>query len=76
MRLGKIADDTRLRECLETLSALTQQGAKVLILAHLGNPQGRIDAYSLRPLVRPLEALLLRRLPFCRNPSAHSPAKT
>ena len=37
---GKIADDTRLRESLETLSTLTQQGAKVLILAHLGNPQG------------------------------------
>ena len=65
---GKIADDTRLRESLETLSALTQQGAKVLILAHLGNPQGADRRYSLRPLVRPLEALLATPITFLPQP--------
>ena len=65
---GKIADDTRLRESLETLSALTQQGAKVLILAHLGNPQGADKRYSLRPLVRPLEALLATPITFLPQP--------
>ena len=65
---GKIADDTRLRESLETLSTLTQQGAKILILAHLGNPQGADRRYSLRPLVRPLEALLATPITFLPQP--------
>ncbi|MBU0628170.1 MAG: phosphoglycerate kinase [Nanoarchaeota archaeon] len=36
---GKIKDDTRIRESLNTINYLTQHGAKVIIMAHLGRPQ-------------------------------------
>ncbi|MBT4384284.1 phosphoglycerate kinase [Candidatus Peregrinibacteria bacterium] len=39
---GQIQDDTRLQAALPTIKFLSENGAKVLILTHLGRPKGEI----------------------------------
>ena len=65
---GQVADQTRLIESLDSLRALQEKDAKVLILAHLGNPQGTDPQFSLRPIVRPLETLLGKEIIFLDKP--------
>jgi len=43
MKGGKIADDNRILESLETLKYATEQGAKVIILSHLGRVKTEED---------------------------------
>ncbi len=40
---GVITDDGRIRAALPTLKTLTDAGAKVVILAHLGRPKGKVE---------------------------------
>ncbi|MBU0646098.1 phosphoglycerate kinase [Patescibacteria group bacterium] len=41
------------------LEWLSQKGAKVIVISHLGRPEGkRVSAYSLRPIAKRLEQLL------------------
>ena len=54
-----ITDDGRIRAALPTLRALIAKGARVIIMAHLGRPDGSPDpAYSLAPAARRLGELL------------------
>ena len=57
---GKVADRTRLRATVETLSELSDRGAKVLVLAHFGRPKGPTPDLSLKPVVPALSAVLGR----------------
>ena len=46
-----ITDDTRIRESLPTIELLREKGAKVILLAHLGRPEGQSNLkYSLKPV--------------------------
>lgn len=59
---GQVADDTRLRECLPTIEYLLKQGAKVILLGHLGRPEGKINPeFSLKPVAEKLGELLCCR---------------
>ncbi|BDE07706.1 phosphoglycerate kinase [Vulcanimicrobium alpinum] len=59
MKNGAIADETRITAALPTLRLLHGQGAKTVILSHLGRPDGqRNPKYSLRPLAPRLSELL------------------
>lgn len=62
---GSITDDTRIRAALPTLRYLVDHGAKVIVVSHLGRPDGAPDLqYSLRPARRALERLMGRNVVF------------
>ncbi|MFZ2938088.1 MAG: phosphoglycerate kinase [Candidatus Omnitrophota bacterium] len=56
----KITDDTRIKATLATIKYILQNGAKKLILiSHLGRPDGKVAAkYSLKPVAERLASLL------------------
>lgn len=51
---GKVTSDARLRAALPTLVKALEQGAKVMVMSHLGRPEeGQYDeAYSMAPVVK------------------------
>ncbi len=54
-----ITDDGRVRASVPTIKRLADQGARVLVVAHLGRPQGEPDPqYSLAPVAARLSELL------------------
>jgi phosphoglycerate kinase len=58
---GTIADDGRIRASVPTIAELADQGARVVVAAHLGRPKGVPDpAYSLAPVAERLGELLGR----------------
>ncbi|MFI5286406.1 MAG: phosphoglycerate kinase, partial [Candidatus Dormibacteria bacterium] len=59
MRDGAIADDRRIREAIPTIEALRSRGARVVVIAHLGRPKGKIDdSARLGPIAARLSSLL------------------
>ncbi len=58
-----VTDDGRIRASVPTIADLRSRGAKVIVLAHLGRPNGQPDsAYSLAPVAARLGALLDTRV--------------
>src|SRR5690242_17803790 len=54
-----ITDDGRIRASLPTITALRDAGARVVVMAHLGRPDGSPDPkYSLAPVAARLGELL------------------
>jgi phosphoglycerate kinase len=59
MRDGTIVDDRRIRESIPTIEALRARNARVIVVAHLGRPKGRIDdSARLGPIAARLSSLL------------------
>lgn len=54
---GEITDDFRLRSALETIQALRERRAKVIVCSHLGRPKARETEFSLRPVTARLAEL-------------------
>lgn len=56
---GCIKDDFRIAQTLPTIEYLSRAGAKVVLMSHLGKPEGRFDeSLSLRSLARRIEESL------------------
>lgn len=55
---GKIADDFRIRSSVPTIKNLVDCGCKVVIISHLGRPQGHDESLSLEPIAQRLAHLL------------------
>lgn len=72
---GLVTDDTRVRAALPTLRYLVDHGARVIVMSHLGRPNGAPDPqFSLRPVRRVLQRLLGRNVVFVDDivgPEAH-----
>ena len=56
---GAVSDDTRLRAAVPTIALLRSQGARVVLLSHLGRPKGAPDAkYTLEDVLPALRKVL------------------
>lgn len=55
---GTIADDLRIRASLPTIKQLLKDNCKVVIISHLGRPEGRDVKFSLQPVAMHLAELL------------------
>lgn len=54
----EITDDNRIKEFLPTLQAVLSQGARAIVMSHLGEPSGIDLNLSLRPVAKRLSELL------------------
>lgn len=62
---GSITDDYRVQQSIPTIKALLAQNASLVIISHLGRPEGKPDpAFSLRPVAKLLSGLLGQDVQF------------
>jgi len=79
---GEITDDGRIRASLPVIAKLSERGARVIILAHLGRPKGATFAEaaaggpSLRPVAARLGELLGRPVSFATDVAGPSAEET
>lgn len=86
---GKIKDDTRIRESLDTINMLTRQGARTILMAHYGRPQEELaegksvadvrKGSSVAPIAKHLGGLLKKEVklaPDCKGPAVEQMAKS
>ncbi|MDZ4165399.1 MAG: phosphoglycerate kinase [Smithellaceae bacterium] len=70
-----ITDDTRIRAALPTINYALDEGARVVIISHLGRPKGRVNPpHSLSPVAKRLSRLLGKEVSFledCIGPEVH-----
>lgn len=56
---GSITDDSRIRAAIPTIERLVAHGAKVILVSHLGRPDGKkVEKLTLRPVAKRLQELL------------------
>ena len=79
MKDGKIIDDNRIMESLNTINYIVEHGAKLIVCSHLGRPDGKIDPeFSLKPIAERLAGLIKAPVIFAADtvgPDAKAKAK-
>src|SRR3712207_5710562 len=56
---GEVTDDTRISRALPTIRYLLSEGARPILISHLGRPKGEPDPkYAMEPVARRLQELL------------------
>lgn len=72
---GVVESDKRLKESLPTIKYLRDKGAKVILMSHLGRPDGKVVTdQSLAPVAKALGALLSTDVKFASD-CVGAPAK-
>lgn len=61
---GKIESDYKLIRSLPTIMYLLNAGAVVILVSHLGRPEGKEKKFSLKPVAARLEKLLQKKISF------------
>lgn len=64
---GKVLDDFRIKKLIPTIDYLRNQGAKIILITHLGEPKGRDLSFSVRPVAKRLWELVQGRLKFVND---------
>ena len=66
---GVCSDDTRIRAALPTIEKLINEGARVILMSHLGRPSGEgfEEKFTLRPAALRLSELLGRPVAFASD---------
>jgi len=59
-----VTDDTRIRGALITVRKILSDGGSVILMSHLGRPEGRMEKYSLKPVLPVLENYLSQKVLF------------
>ncbi|MDR2770946.1 MAG: phosphoglycerate kinase [Clostridiales Family XIII bacterium] len=66
---GRITDETRIVGALPTIRFLIAQGAKTILMSHMGRPDGEVDLkYTLKPVAESLSAHLSQEVLFISSP--------
>jgi phosphoglycerate kinase len=78
LEAGRITDDTRIRAALPTIRHLIDGGARVVLMTHLGRPDGKVvESLRVAPLAARLSELLgqpVAAAPDCVGPAARAVA--
>ncbi len=70
---GRVADDTRVRAAMPTISWLQSRGCRVILMSHLGRPKGKhVSSLSLKPVVSVLEGHLGAPVAFMEDPTTEA----
>lgn len=68
MKDGEITDDIRITSALPTINYLVENGAKVILMSHMGRPKGEAKPeYSLKPVADRLSQLLGKDVIFAAS---------
>jgi len=59
-----VTDDTRIRGALRTIRKIISDGGACILMSHLGRPEGRMEKYSLKPVLPVLEKHLGMKVLF------------
>lgn len=65
---GEITDETRIQAALPTINYLLNEGAKVILMSHLGRPKGEVKSeFSLAPVAKRLGEILNTKVIFAKD---------
>ena len=65
---GTITDNKRIVESIPTIEHLIEEGAKLVLMSHLGRPGGQPDSkFSLEPVAKELTKLLNKEVTFLQD---------
>ena len=68
-----ITDDVRIKAALPTIEYLMKNGAKVILMSHMGRPEGRAKMeYTLAPVAERLSILIDKKVTFISCPEVIS----
>jgi phosphoglycerate kinase len=72
----EVTDDTRIRGALKTINKILSSGGSVILMSHLGRPDGKPqDKYSLKHVVPAVEKLLGKPVKFANDCMGDSTAQ-
>ncbi|HHW94702.1 MAG TPA: phosphoglycerate kinase [Mogibacterium sp.] len=68
LKEGLITDDTRIRAAIPTIKYLIEEGAKIVIMSHLGRPKGKpVPEMSLAPVAGKLSEYIFKDIKFVQS---------
>lgn len=70
-----VTDDTRIRGALPTINKIVNDGGCAILMSHLGRPKGRMEKFSLKPVLPVLEKHLGRKVLFADDCLGESTVK-
>lgn len=69
MEDGAITDDVRIRAALPTINYLIENGAKIILMSHMGRPKGEAKMeFTLAPVAKRLGELINKEVKFISSP--------